>query len=115
MTKTILRLTLSGALLVLTGIMVLAANFLTPFVFSFYPDLSRGAIKVIAAVTSVVPIALCELLVVFLVFWFIFTLIRAIKRARMVRWLTGVLLSVCILVTSFVGLWGLNYYAPPRQ
>ena len=115
MTKTILRLTLSGALLVLTGIMVLAANFLTPFVFSFYPDLSRGAIKVIAAITSVVPLALCELLVVFLVFWFIFTLIRAIKRARMVRWLTGVLLSICILVTSFVGLWGLNYYAPPMQ
>lgn len=115
MTKTILRLTLSGALLVLTGIMVLAAKFLTPFVFSFYPDLSRGAIKVIAAITSILPIALCELLPVFLIFWFVFTLVRAIRRAQMVRWLTGVLLSVCILVTAFVGLWGLNYYAPPMQ
>lgn len=115
MTKTILRLTLSGALLVLTGILVLAAKFLTPFVFSFYPDLSRGAVKVIAAVTSVIPIALCELLLVFLLFWFVFTLVRAIKRARMVRWLTGLLLLVCIVVTAFVGLWGLNYYAPPMQ
>lgn len=115
MTKTILRLTLSGALLVLTGIMVLAAKFLTPFVFSFYPDLSRGAVKVLAAITSVLPIALCELLVVFLLFWFVFTLVRAIKRARMVRWLTGLLLLVCIVVTAFVGLWGLNYYAPPMQ
>ena len=115
MTKTILRLTLSGALVVLTGIMILAAKFLTPVVFSFYPDFSRGAIQVIAAITSIVPIALCELLLVFLLFWFVFTLVRAIKRARMVRWLTGVLLSLCILVTVFVGLWGLNYYAPPMQ
>lgn len=115
MTKTILRLLLSGALVVLTGIMVLAAKFLTPFVFSFYPDLSRGAIKVLAAITSILPIALCELLLVFLLIWFFVTLLRAIKRARMVRWLTGVLLSVCLLVTAFVGLWGLNYYAPPMQ
>ena len=115
MTKTILRLTLSGVLLVLTGIMVLLANLLTPVVFSFYPDFSRRVIQVIAAVTSIIPIALCELLPVFLIFWFIFTLVRAIKRAQMVRWLTGVLLSVCILVTVFVGIWGLNYYAPPMQ
>ena len=55
---------------------------------------------------------LCEILLIALVLWFFITLIRAIVRRRMVRWVTGVLLSVCILLTAFVGIWGLNYYAP---
>lgn len=115
MTKTILRLTLSGALAVLTGSLLLAANFLTEAFFSFYPAFSRTAVAAIAAVTSIFPISLWELLLVALLLWFVVTLIRAIRRARIVRWLTGVLLSVCLLVTLFVGLWGLNYYAPPMQ
>ena len=115
MTKTILRTITSVSLLVFTGVLLLLANLLDSFFFSFYPDLSRGIIKVLAGVTSIFPFALFEILIVGLVIWFIFTLIRAIIKARMVRWLTGVLLSVCILVTAFVSIWGLNYYAPPMD
>ena len=115
MTKTILRLTASGGLLLLTGLMVLAAKFFGGVVFAFYPDISRSVTGVLAAVTSVVPFALCEVLLVALVLWFLISLIRAIVRRRLVRWLTGVLLIVCILLTAFVGIWGLNYYAPPMR
>lgn len=115
MTKTILRLTASAGLLVLTGILLLLANYLNPLFFAFYPAFSRWITGLLAEMTSVLPIPLWELLVVAAVLWFFITLVRAILRRRMVRWATGLLLLVCITVTAFVGLWGLNYYAPPMQ
>lgn len=115
MTKTILRLTLSGGLLLLTGLAVLAAKYFGAFFFDFYPDFSRWVTAILAGATSIVPFALCEILLVALILWFFISLVRAIVKKRMVRWLTGVLLIVCILLTAFVGIWGLNYYAPPMQ
>ena len=115
MTKTILRLTLSGTLLLVTALAVLAAKYFGAFFFDFYPDFSRWVTAVLAGATSIVPFALCEILLVALLLWFIISLIRAIVKKRMVRWLTGVLLSICILLTAFVGIWGLNYYAPPMR
>ncbi|MBE6927430.1 MAG: DUF3810 domain-containing protein [Ruminococcaceae bacterium] len=112
MTKTILRLTLSGIFLTMMGILLLLANLLPDFFFAFYPDVSRWLVSVIAGVTSVVPFAIFEIAVAALILLFILTLIRAIFRRRMIRWLTGVLLSVSILAFAFVALWGLNYYAP---
>ena len=113
MTKTILRITLSGILLVLTGFLLLFANFLPSVFFTFYPDFSRRMMQIIGGATSIVPFAVCEICGILLLALFVFTLIRAIMKARIVRWLTGVLLIVSIGVFAFVSLWGLNYYAPP--
>lgn len=115
MTKTILRLTASASLLVLTGVMLLLANYLTPVIFAFYPAFSRYVTGLLASMTSVLPIPLWELLVVAAVLWFFLSLIRAIVRRRMVRWATGLLLVVSIVIMAFVGIWGLNYYAPSMQ
>lgn len=115
MTKTILRVTLSGTLAVLTALMILAAKYLSPIVFTFYPALSRQVLSILAGATSVVPLAVWELAVAALVLWFVFSLVRAITRGRIVRWLAGVLLMACVLVFAFVGIWGLNYYAPSMQ
>lgn len=115
MTKTILRLMLSGFLVVLTALLLLAANYLSPLVFSFYPAFSRHVLGVLAGVTSVVPFAVWEIAVAVLVLWFLFSLVRAIVRRRVVRWLSGVVLMACVLVFAFVGIWGLNYYAPKMQ
>lgn len=115
MTKSILRLIISGTLALITGVLLLLANVLTEPFFAFYPAVSRGIIQVVAGVTSVLPFPLWEVLLAALVLWFIVSLVRAIVRRRMVRWLTGVLLLTCILVSAFVGMWGLNYYAPPMQ
>lgn len=115
MTKTILRLTTSAGLLLLTGILLLLANYLTPVFFSFYPAFSRWITGILAGMTSVLPVPLWELLVVAAVLWFFISLVRAIVKRRMVRWATGLLLLVSIFVTAFVGFWGLNYYAPPMQ
>lgn len=115
MTKTILRLTLSGTLLLVTALAVVAAKYFGAFFFDYYPAFSRWVTAVLAGATSIVPFALCELLLCALIVWFVISLIRAIVKRRMVRWLTGVLLCLCILLTSFVGIWGLNYYAPPMR
>lgn len=115
MTKSILRLISSGTLIVVTALLLLAANYLNPLFFSFYPAFSRWILGILAGVTSVLPFALWELCLGLLLLWFFVSLIRAIVRRRMVRWLTGVLLSVCTLVTLYIALWGLNYYAPKMQ
>ncbi len=113
MTKTILRLTLSGIFLVVTGFLLLIANLLPSFFFSFYPDFSRRMMQIIGGTTSILPFAVCEICVILLLALFIFTLVRAIIKTHIVRWLTGLLLVVSIGVFAFVALWGLNYYAPP--
>lgn len=113
MTKSILRLISAGTLVVLTALLLLAANYLNPLFFSFYPAFSRWILGVLAGITSIFPFALWELCLALLILWFFVSLVRAIIKRRMVRWLTGLLLSVCVLVTLYIALWGLNYYAPP--
>ena len=113
MTKTVLRLTLSGILLVLTAFLLVLASVLPDLFFAFYPDFSRWIVSVIAAATSVVPFAVCEIGIAGLLILLVFTLIRAIIRRRIVGWVTGFVLTASILVFSFIAVWGLNYYAPP--
>lgn len=115
MTKTILRVTLSGTFAVLTALMILAAKYLSPVVFAFYPAVSRQILGILAGATSVLPLAVWELAVVALVLCFVVTLIRALVRRRIVRWLAGLLLLLCVFAFAFVGVWGLNYYAPSMQ
>lgn len=112
MTKTVLRLTLSGIFAVLTAILLVVANVLPSLFFSFYSDFSRWIMGVIAAVTGVVPFALCEIFGFALIVLIILFLIRAIVKRRIVRYLSGLLLTVCVLAFAFVAVWGLNYYAP---
>lgn len=115
MTKNIVRVTTSVGLLVLTVVMVLLAKYINPVIFSFYPALSRGITGALAAMTSVLPVPLCELLLAALILWLFVSLIRDIVKRHFVRWLTGILLICSILLTTFVGIWGLNYYAPPMS
>ena len=70
-------------------------------------------IQVLGGITSIVPFAVCEICAFLLIALFIFTLVRAIMKRRIVRFLTGFLLIVSIGVFAFVTIWGLNYYAPP--
>lgn len=110
--KTLFRVLLSAGLLVLTGVMIVAANLFPGWLFSFYPDFSRGIIAVLAKISSVVPVALCEIFGALLILWFFYSLIRSICKLKVLRWCAGLLLAVSLAVCAFVGIWGLNYYAP---
>lgn len=115
MTKTIFRVILSGTLFVLTAALLLAANCLPTLFFSVYSDFSRRAVGFLADATAFVPFALWEVLLIAAVVWLLFTLVRALRRGRIIRWAAGLLLGVCTVLFLFVGLWGLNYYAPSMQ
>ena len=92
--------------------MIAAANFFPEWLFSFYPEFSRSVIAVLAKITSVFPIPLCEILGGLLILWFFYSLIRSIYKVRFLRWCAGLLLGISLVLTAFVGIWGLNYYAP---
>lgn len=113
MKKTTRRLVIAAALLAVMALAILLANLFPSFFFGFYPTASRWMISVLAAMTSAVPFAVCEVLGLLLLILLIYTLMRAIRKKRVKRWLSGLTLTVSAVVFAFVMLWGLNYYAPP--
>ncbi len=111
--KTIGRLLLSAIFLVLTGLLVLAAKYAPALVFSIYPAFSKKALAAIGALTGALPIALWELLAVLLILWALYTLVRVFTQRRSILcWLSGLVLGACVGLFAFVGLWGLNHFAP---
>lgn len=113
MLKSTRRWIASGIFVLLTALLVAAANLLPEFFFSFYPALSRRMLAVLAAVTSPVPFAVWEWLALGLAVWAVVSLVRAIRRRRLLTWLSGLVMGGCMGVFLFVGLWGLNHFAPP--
>ncbi len=112
MLKSISRLLTALGFLILTVLMVLGAKYLPETVFSFYPEFSRKALTALSNITAFVPFALWEVLLGALILWFVISLIRAICKGRFVRWGMGVVLVLSVGAFLFVGLWGLNYFAP---
>lgn len=110
--KSIRRVITSVCLLVTTGLLVLAATQMTSAFFSFYPKLSRAALSFLAGITSVIPYAVWELLLIVLLLWFLVSLFVDICKGKILQWLSGLLLGASLAVFVFVGLWGLNYFAP---
>lgn len=111
--KTISRVILSAIFLVLTGLLAAAAIYAPELVFSVYPQISRKVISFLAAITSPLPFAVWEILVVLAVLWAVYTLVRCFSRHRgFVCWLSGLLLGVCIAVFVFVAVWGLGHFGP---
>ena len=104
------RVILSAVLLIVTGLAMAAAAFVPQLFFSFYTDFSRQAMEAIAGVTGQLPFALWEWLAVVIV---LMTLYDLIRHKKPLAWLAGVVATVCTFILVFMGLWGLNYFAPP--
>lgn len=112
MLRPIRRLIGAITLLFLTAAVALTARFLPEFWFSFYTDFSRGAMNVIGTVSGAVPICVWELLLALGLVWLLVRLIVCISKKRVMGWLAGVAELIALLAFLFVGLWGLNHYAP---
>lgn len=115
MIRTAIRTTISGIVAAVTVLLLILALLLPEIFFSVYSDFSMAIQGILAGITAIVPFPIWEPLLVFLLFWLVYTLIRAIKRAAIIRWASGVLVSVCILAAFFLISWGFNYFAPPMQ
>ena len=103
----------AGILVVLTGASVALAKLLPDFWFSFYTDFSRKAMRVLGVAFGWTPFPLWEVLLVLLILYVPVGLIVSIRKRRVLGWLTALLEGLCLLVFLFVGLWGLNHFAPP--
>lgn len=107
--RTISRLILSAVILVITGLLAAVAIYLPEPFFAFYRDFSRNVLGVMASVTGAFPFAVWEIGLVLLVLLALFFLFRSRK---LLRWLSGVVLLVSVMVFLFVALWGLNHFDP---
>ena len=103
----------AGILIVLTGTSIALAKALPDFWFSFYTDFSRKAMHVLGIAFGWIPFPLWEMLLVLAVLSIPVGLIVSIRKRRVLGWLTAVLEGLCLLLFLFVGLWGLNHFAPP--
>ena len=112
MGKILRRLILSGVFAALTALLIGAALLWPGPFFSFYSDLSRRMLSGLAALTAPLPFALWEWLAVGLVVWAVVSLVLAIRHRKMVGWLCGLLMGLCMGVFFFTGLWGLNHFGP---
>mgnify|MGYP001625118991 FL=1 len=110
--KTISRVIFSAILLVLTGLLLAIGAAAPAPMFDYYQEFSQKALSVLSGLTGVVPFAVWEVLALLLILWAIYTLIECLRRGRVLRWLSGVLVTVCTLVLLFVALWGLNHFGP---
>ena len=112
MFKPIRHLIGAAVLAVLTAAAVGLARFAPDFWFSFYTDFSRRAMGWLGAAFGWVPFPIWEPLLALLVLALIGGLIYAIRKLRVLGYLTAVLELAVLLVALFVGLWGLNHFAP---
>lgn len=108
--KTIGRVILSAIFLALSGILMALARSAPEMLFTFYTQVSGKALDALSTLTGWIPFALWEALLALIVLWALYTLVRALARGHILRWLSGVALGVSALVLAFVALWGLNHY-----
>ena len=69
----------------------------------------------LAGVTSVTSFPLWEPGLCLIVLWGVISLIRSLVRHHFLRWLSGLLLTLCGAAFFFMAVWGLNYFAPPMS
>ncbi len=112
MFKPVRHLIGTGILAVLTAVSVLLARLLPDFWFSFYTGFSRKTMGLLGTVWGWLPFPAWELLVILLIGAVIFGLVVAIRKKRVLGWFTALLEVTVLLIFLFVGLWGLNHFAP---
>lgn len=111
--RTISHLILAAVFLVLTGLCIAAAVFAPALFFAFYTDFSRSVLSFLSGVTGSFPFAVWEVGLVLIVLLALYFLVRVFVNKRgFFSWLSGVALLISVLLFLFVGLWGLNHYAP---
>ena len=106
------RLLAAGILLLAAGALLLAALLGGSWFYRFYPAVSRACMSALAAVTGLVPFAVCEAALYGLIVWAIVSLVRALRRRRPGRWLSGLALGLAIALAGFLSLWGLGHFGP---
>ena len=108
------RLVVAGLLGASCPVGMLAFSRLQPAPFPAYRRLSKVLIGSLASLSGMVPVAIWDILVVFLAFVGIMTLVARLRTHRpILPWVSRVALVLAIALALFVDGWALNHYAPP--
>ncbi len=82
--------------------------------FPGYRIFSANLLAALSRLVSFARIAVWDVVLVLLAVWLIASFVRMIvKRKPFLGWCSGVFLTAAVLAFWFVGVWGLNHYAPP--
>jgi len=112
--KTISRFISSAILVALTvAILYLAGQFPTAFS-AWYPKISQGLLGALGTVSAAVRLPLWEIGAALLILWALYTLIRAIVKRKLFRWLSGLVWGAAFLLFAFVLLWGAGHKLPTK-
>lgn len=107
------RLILSAVILLLAAGLATAAYYLPNMVFPFYTEFSRNASEFLSGITGPFPFPLWQVLLVGLALLLVYGLVRTfVKRRGLLAWAGGVVVMASVLIFFFVGLWGVNHFAP---
>lgn len=108
------RLILSAILLVLSAAAMVLGKYLGPLLMPFYRPVSQKVVSAISSVTGKLPFALWEILLIALILLFFYSIIHTVvKKKHILSWISGFVLTVSLVLTLFIGLWGLNHFAEP--
>ena len=114
MLRSVGRFLTSAILLFLSALLMAAGKYLSSLLFPFYRDFSKKILAAIASVTGLLPFALWEALLALGLLLFLYSIFHTIfGKKRFLGWLSGLTLTLSVLIFLFVALWGLNHYAPP--
>ena len=112
--KTVSRVISASVMLVVTALVCALAKNLPMFFFAYWEPLSQKALGILNQAFAVVPFPVWEVLAALLVVWFVASLIQAIIKFKLLRWLSGVAWGAAFAALLFVLLWGVGHFGPTK-
>ncbi len=106
------RLLIAVLLIVVTAFNVLLAKNCKEFFFSFYPYLSAGIIHILSTISSSISYSIWEVVAGIIVLYLLCLLVYSVFNKSLFDFVSKTILILTILATSFVNIWGLNYFSP---
>ncbi len=111
--RIIRRFVFTVAFLIAAVLLIRAARQYGDFLFMFYPGIMREVQVILSEVTMKMNYLLWERIALVLLIWAGITLLLdIILQENLLRWISGITAVSAFLVCAWVGLYGLNYYAP---
>lgn len=111
--KTIRRFVFTAVFLVAAFLMVHAARANSDFFYMLFPAITREIQGVLSAITQGLDYVLWQRLLLVLLLWAVVSLILdIILQENLLRWVSGVTVTVSFLLCLYVLMGGLNVFAP---
>lgn len=111
--KTLRRIMIAAVLFFLDGLAMIVMKKFSASLYPAYRVFSKFWIGLLAKITSFVPVAVWDIMLIILIVLLLYSVVHMIRRhISFWEWLTGVILAVSVLAFSAVYGWMLNHYSP---